>query len=131
MEYKVNETKYEADVMRKGAAMSFIQEGSHWAFSSTGNFMGDNDDADDYIVASTSKLNMPNAELYKTARVSPLALTYYGFCLQNGIYNVSLHFAEIVFTEDETASSLGKRVFDVSIQVYSRHFRAFYVFGMT
>ncbi|CAN6443546.1 unnamed protein product [Victoria cruziana] len=116
VEYKVNETKYEADVMRKGAAMSFIQEGSHWAFSSTGNFMGDNDDADDYIVASTSKLNMPNAELYKTARVSPLALTYYGFCLQNGIYNVSLHFAEIVFTEDETASSLGKRVFDVSIQ---------------
>ncbi|KAF3794527.1 putative LRR receptor-like serine/threonine-protein kinase [Nymphaea thermarum] len=116
VEYEINETKYEADVMRKGAAMSFIEQDSHWAFSSSGNFMGDHFDADEYIVTSTSKLNTSNSELYTSARVSPLALTYYGFCLQNGNYNVSLHFAEIVFTDDQTFSSLGKRIFDVSIQ---------------
>ncbi|CAA7402400.1 unnamed protein product [Spirodela intermedia] len=60
---------------------------------------------------------MPNAELYKTARLSPLSLKYYGLCLQPGNYTVKLHFAEIVFTPGPTYGSLGRRVFDVSIQV--------------
>jgi len=57
------------------------------------------------------------AKLYSTARISPLSLTYYGFCLLNGNYTVRLHFAEIMFTHDNTYRSLGRRVFDVYIQV--------------
>ncbi|MBA0742674.1 hypothetical protein Gogos_015709 [Gossypium gossypioides] len=55
-------------------------------------------------------------ELYTDARVSPSSLTYYAFCLANATYNVSLHFAEIQFTNGETYSSLGRRIFDIYIQ---------------
>ncbi|KAL5769278.1 hypothetical protein ACOSQ2_016061 [Xanthoceras sorbifolium] len=56
------------------------------------------------------------APLYEKARLCPQALTYYGFCLQNGNYTVKLHFAETVYAKDEDYSSLGKRVFDIYIQ---------------
>ncbi|CAJ2642040.1 unnamed protein product [Trifolium pratense] len=59
---------------------------------------------------------MENSELYMDARVSPLSLTYYGFCLGNGNYTVNLHFAEIMFTDDQTYNSLGRRIFDIYIQ---------------
>ncbi|RWR96265.1 Protein kinase domain-containing protein [Cinnamomum micranthum f. kanehirae] len=59
---------------------------------------------------------MPDFDLNTTARLSPLSLTYYGLCLGNGNYIVKLHFAEIVFTDDRTYSSIGKRIFDVYIQ---------------
>jgi len=61
---------------------------------------------------------MNNAELNMDARVSPLSLTYYAFCMGNGSYTISLHFAEIMFTNDETYSSLGRRVFDIYVQVH-------------
>ena len=81
----------------------------------------DNDmDADIYIETNTSALSNvsgPVSELYTTARVSPLSLTYYGLCLMHGNYTVGLHFAEIIFTNDRSFYSLGKRIFDVYIQV--------------
>ncbi|KAM0945204.1 putative Malectin domain-containing protein [Dioscorea sansibarensis] len=48
--------------------------------------------------------------------MSALSLTYYGLCLLNGSYSVKLHFAEIMFTGDQTYSVVGRRFFDVSIQ---------------
>lgn len=60
---------------------------------------------------------MTDTELYKNARISPMSLTYYAFCMENGDYTVKLHFAEIMFTDDNTYSSLGRRLFDVYIQV--------------
>lgn len=81
----------------------------------------DNDiDADDYIEENTlalSNISSPDSGLYTTARVSPISLTYYGLCLFNGNYTVKLHFAEIRFSNDNSFSSLGKRIFDVYIQV--------------
>ena len=71
----------------------------------------------DYIARNTSKLTLAYPELYTEARLSPLSLKYYGLCMENGEYMVKLHFAEIVFTDDHTYSSNGKRVFDVFIQV--------------
>jgi len=65
---------------------------------------------------------MPDSVLYETARVSPISLTYYGMCLENGNYTVSLNFAEIMFTDDNTYSSLGRRIFDVYIQVLHGYF---------
>ncbi|KAF8409124.1 hypothetical protein HHK36_005197 [Tetracentron sinense] len=83
-----------------------------WAFSSTGNFM-DNDSGDKYI-SELNNTSIPS--LYTNARISPISLTYYGFCLKNGNYTVKLHFAEIMFTGDKTYSSLGRRIFDIYIQ---------------
>ena len=60
---------------------------------------------------------MNNSALYMNARLSALSLTYYAFCLGNGNYTVKLQFAEIMFTDDKTYSSLGRRIFDVYIQV--------------
>ncbi|KFK43087.1 hypothetical protein AALP_AA1G077600 [Arabis alpina] len=118
-EVKVNKgITYEADTVPKGASMFYF--GGHWAYSSTGNFMDNDDDADDYTVQNTSRLSVntssPISQIYRTARVSPLSLTYYGLCLGNGNYTVKLHFAEIVFTDDHTFYSLGKRLFDIYVQ---------------
>uniref|UniRef100_A0A0D9XCQ5 non-specific serine/threonine protein kinase n=1 Tax=Leersia perrieri TaxID=77586 RepID=A0A0D9XCQ5_9ORYZ len=112
----INGTKYEADTEPKGASLLYLSPGSNWAFSSTGNFMDNNINDDNYIATSASKLTMPNSELYAKARLSPLSLTYYGLCMHNGSYTVKLHFAEIVFTNDSTYYSLGKRRFNVFIQ---------------
>lgn len=92
----------------------------NWAFSSTGNFMDNDVDSDVYIDTNVSALlnvKAPEVELYKTARASPLSLTYYGQCLMNGNYTVKLHFAEIIFTNDTSFNSLGERIFDVYLQV--------------
>ncbi|XP_027064324.1 probable LRR receptor-like serine/threonine-protein kinase At1g07650 [Coffea arabica] len=112
-----NNTKFEADLEARGASMFYA--GQNWAFSSTGNFMDNDIDSDIYIHTNTSALqNVSSAEsqLYTTARVSPLSLTYYGQCLINGNYTVKLHFAEIIFTNDSTFNSQGKRIFDVYLQ---------------
>ena len=110
--------KYEADREQRGASMFY--SGQEWALSSTGNFMDNDMDADIYTVTNTSALSNVSgsmSEIYTTARLSPLSLTYYGLCLINGNYTVRLHFAEIIFTNDRSFYSLGKRVFDVYIQV--------------
>ncbi|KVI10548.1 Concanavalin A-like lectin/glucanase, subgroup [Cynara cardunculus var. scolymus] len=104
---------YEADVERGGAS-HFSSTGSRWGFSNTGHFLGNG--RDDYILPNPSRVLMNNSGLYESARTSALSLTYYGFCMRNGSYNVSLHFAEILLTDDGTYSSLGRRVFDIYIQ---------------
>lgn len=111
-------TTFQADLEPRGASM--FHSSQSWAFSSTGSFMDNDKDADSYIQTNTSAIfnvSALDAQLYTKARVSPLSLTYYGLCLLNGNYTVKLHFAEIVFTNDTSFNSLGKRLFDVYIQV--------------
>ncbi|ONK55450.1 uncharacterized protein A4U43_UnF3230 [Asparagus officinalis] len=111
----IGDDEYEDDdTSPLGAAIYSQSESGKWAYSSTGSFVGK--DKAQYIAINTSTLNTSNPELYIRARLSPLSLKYYGLCLQNGSYNVSLHFAEIIFTDDQTFYSVGRRVFDVSIQ---------------
>ncbi|XP_076960184.1 putative LRR receptor-like serine/threonine-protein kinase At1g07650 [Bidens hawaiensis] len=108
---------YKADTERIGAS-SYYNDGN-WAFSSTGNFLDDDRASDAYILFNKSDLHSiptSDTELYTTARTAGISLTYYGLCLVNGNYNVTLHFAEIVFTQDESRDSLGKRVFNVYVQ---------------
>ncbi|KAJ9560737.1 hypothetical protein OSB04_005897 [Centaurea solstitialis] len=105
---------YEAD-LEPGSATRFFSPESHWGFSNTGNFLDDKL-RDSYMERNRSRGLVSNPELYNNARASALSLTYYGFCMHNGSYNISLHFAEIVFTDDGTYSSLGRRVFDIYIQ---------------
>ncbi|XP_065009140.1 probable LRR receptor-like serine/threonine-protein kinase At1g07650 isoform X1 [Musa acuminata AAA Group] len=111
-----NGTTYEEDSESDGASNFFVSSNKNWAFSSTGVFMDNNNDNDAYVVATSSlKLSMPDSDLFKDARISPVSLTYYGLCLLEGNYSVKLHFAEIKITNDGYGS-LGKRIFDIYIQ---------------
>ncbi|KAK8622618.1 hypothetical protein V6N13_117527 [Hibiscus sabdariffa] len=108
-------TTYEDDADGAGASR-FYQSRTNWAFSSTGHFLDDDRPSDSYIWSNSSKLSMNDSRLYMDARLSPLSLTYFGFCMGNGNYTVNLHFAEIIFTNDNTYSSLGRRIFDIYLQ---------------
>ena len=115
-EVNVNGVTYEDDTVSP-APSTFFQSRTNWALSSTGFFTDDDRTSDFYTWINTSTLSITNPQLYTDARLSPLSLTYYAFCLGNGNYTVKLHFAEIMFTNDKTYSSLGRRLFDVYIQV--------------
>ncbi|CAA7402403.1 unnamed protein product [Spirodela intermedia] len=110
----VGGNEYERDLSFEGISKYYISSGGKWAYSSTGNFIGASEQR--FLAENASTLTMPNAELYTSARLNPLSLKYYGLCLQPGNYTVKLHFAEIVFTSGPKFGSLGRRVFDVSIQ---------------
>lgn len=105
------------DLKLDGASRFFLSRNSNWGSSSTGIFMDVNKMSYRITMDNISRLSMPNPKLYATARLAPSSLSYYGFCRGNGNYNVNLHFAEILFTDDKTYASLGKRVFDVYVQV--------------
>lgn len=69
------------------------------------------------LATNQYNLNVTGAEYYNTARVSAQSLMYYGLCMRKGSYKVKLHFAEIMFTNDQSFASVGRRIFDVSVQV--------------
>lgn len=124
--YTVNGNTYEGDQGITGDTVYSVSSKGNWAFTSTGWFMDNGNPS--YTPTNTTSLLMSDPTLYMTARTSPITMTYYGLCLQNGNYNVSLHFAEIIFTNDQTYTSLGERVFDVYIQVkkFSCYFGKFF-----
>ncbi|KAK4255939.1 hypothetical protein QN277_008864 [Acacia crassicarpa] len=105
--------KYEADTNPEGISFFFPKD-DKWAYSSTGVYTEGLDT--NFIATKRSSLHMTGPSLYETARVSPLSLKYYGLCMIKGNYKVKLHFAEIMYSDDKNFSSLGKRIFDVSIQ---------------
>ncbi|XP_025672885.1 probable LRR receptor-like serine/threonine-protein kinase At1g07650 isoform X8 [Arachis hypogaea] len=109
---------YESDSYKGVPFKKSTVESSNWAISTTGGDFMDNVHQYDLIQENETKLAIvDDVDLYTKARGSPISLTYYGFCLANGNYTVNLHFAEIVFINGTTYSSLGRRVFDVYIQV--------------
>ncbi|KAK2976665.1 hypothetical protein RJ640_017408 [Escallonia rubra] len=112
----IGNTIYEADQNSAGSARFVPSPEKNLGTSSTGLFWDRNNTLDDYTPNNVSVLRMDDYELYTTARLSPLCLTYYARCLANGNYNVTLHFAEIIFRDNQSYQSLGKRVFDVYIQ---------------
>lgn len=98
--------------------LNFFQSpNSNWGYSSTGKFLND-DKIGKQLTVSMNALGFSGPDLvYTDARLSPLSLTYFGLCLRNGDYTVKLHFAEIVFTNGTTYENLGRRFFDIYIQV--------------
>ncbi|XAR56438.1 Non-specific serine/threonine protein kinase [Bertholletia excelsa] len=105
--------EYAADLTTGRASYFYFSD--KWAYSTTGVFTGDEDG--NYKANNSFGLNITGADFYQTARLAPTSLRYYGLCLRKGSYKVTLHFAEIMFSGDQTFSSLGRRYFDVSIQV--------------
>ena len=103
--------EYEEDKNEKGASCFFSDPSEKWAYSSAGEFVGRKEAA--YLAINDNITE----KIYSTARLAPSSLRYYGLCLQKGSYKVRLHFAEIQYSGDNTFSSIGRRIFDVSIQV--------------
>ncbi|KAG6692160.1 hypothetical protein I3842_10G099600 [Carya illinoinensis] len=113
-EVSIGNINYEADDQDQSAgAANFnpVTREKYWGISSTGNFW---DIA--YIANNASILKMNSPELYTSARLSPLSLTYYARCLANGNYTITLHFAEIIIRGNRSFCSLGRRIFDIYIQ---------------
>lgn len=102
---------YEED-SSPGGPSTFFSSGEKWAYSSTGAFLYR--DSANFLALETSNPNVTG--IYQTARLAPLSLKYYGLCLRPGSYAVALHFAEIMYFDDQTFASLGRRFFDVEIQ---------------
>lgn len=126
-EHKTN-ILYEGDGdVEGGAAKYYIKADSYWGFSSTGDFMDDNDFQNTRYTVSKPLSNI--SELYTTARRAPISLTYFHYCLENGNYTITFNFAEIQFTPDEAYNSLGRRIFDIYVQVTVKHaFEDFFFF---
>uniref|UniRef100_A0A2P2MVJ8 non-specific serine/threonine protein kinase n=1 Tax=Rhizophora mucronata TaxID=61149 RepID=A0A2P2MVJ8_RHIMU len=118
--------EYEGD-LTLGGPSSFISA-DKWAYSSTGLYLS-NENAD-FIARNSFGLNVTGAEYYTSARLAPQSLKYYGLCMRKGSYKVRLHFAEIMYSDDLTFSSLGRRIFDVSIQVSEMTFAVGLLFGL-
>ncbi|KAF9621304.1 hypothetical protein IFM89_019390 [Coptis chinensis] len=101
--------QYEQDLNVMGS--SSFSSTYKWACSSTGDYVGRSIKREVQIPTSNSVV-----DLYSTARIAPFSLKYYGRCLRKGSYNVTLHFAEIMLTQDQRNNTLGRRIFDIYIQ---------------
>lgn len=99
-----------------GPATYHVTDTNRWAVSNVGLFSGSNNPQ--YTSTSPSQFsNTLDSELFQTARISAGSLRYYGLGLENGNYTLTLQFAEIAFVNSNSWQSLGRRVFNVYIQV--------------
>lgn len=108
--------KYDEDSEVLGAASLYTSSNSQWAVSSSGVFIS-NPNGQEFIASTDTQITGTlDSEIYKTARVSPNSLRYYGLGLKNGKYEVELHFSEIQMEDFQSWKGLGRRLFDVYIQ---------------
>ena len=112
-ETTVGHIKYDGDEDTAGPTKYFHMK-PNWGFSNTGHFWDIKITPNDYLANNVSILTMENSQLYTSARLSPLSITYYAR-LANGNYTVKLHFAEIVFRSTISSYSVGRQIFDVYI----------------
>lgn len=111
---------YQPDAASLGAASYYVTGTQTWGVSNVGKFMEASNGS--YIIYSLHQFqNTLDSELFQTARMSPSSLRYYGIGLENGNYTVTLQFAEFDFDfeDSRTWKSVGRRVFDIYLQVCS------------
>ncbi|XP_021294052.1 probable LRR receptor-like serine/threonine-protein kinase At1g53430 [Herrania umbratica] len=108
---------FERDAQPEGASTFYISDDKKWGYSSMGIYDPAQSRSMSYA-HSIDKCPFQNneASLYQTARVAPISLKYFGFCMKNGLYTVKLDFAEITIKEEAEHKSRGNRLFDVLIQ---------------
>ncbi|KAB2078131.1 hypothetical protein ES319_A06G140600v1 [Gossypium barbadense] len=114
---------FESDVNPEGASTFYISDDKKWGYSSMGIYDPEQIFSMSYAKSIEShedcgfeSIQNKEISLYKSARVSPISLKYFGFCMKNGLYKVKLDFAEITFKEEADHKSRGNRLFDVLIQ---------------
>ncbi|KAJ0081258.1 hypothetical protein Patl1_11744 [Pistacia atlantica] len=108
---------YETENSSLGAASFNVASKEKWAVSNVGLF-SENENPTYVGTTQAQVIGTRAPELYQTSRLSPGSLRYYGLGLQNGLYNVTLLFAETAIEDPSTQrwQSLGRRVFDIYIQ---------------
>ena len=110
---------YEPDGASLGAASIYVTGAPTWGVSNVGRFMDATNGS--YTISSSNQfVNTLDTELFRSARMSPSSLRYFGIGLENGNYTVTLHFAEFSFPDTQSWKSRGRRVFDIYVQVGSR-----------
>ncbi|KAA3467298.1 putative LRR receptor-like serine/threonine-protein kinase isoform X2 [Gossypium australe] len=115
---------FERDNETLGPASYYVTNTNRWAVSNVGYFTASNNPQ--YIITSGSQFtNTLDSELFQTARISASSLRYYGLGLENGNYTVRLEFAEIQIVETNRWEGLGRRVFDIYIQVCTSLWNSF------
>ncbi|GLT30497.1 hypothetical protein SLA2020_052930 [Shorea laevis] len=116
-EMTVDGIKYEADNSFLSNASFYVINTEKWAVSNVGSFSERSNPI--YVQSALEQVrNTKSPELYRTSRISPRSLRYYGLGLENGPYTVNLHFVETAFKDqsNHTWESLGRRVFDIYVQ---------------
>ncbi|BFG34680.1 hypothetical protein CerSpe_209540 [Prunus speciosa] len=108
----VGDKYYEAD---NSTSLYYISPSKTWGYSLSGDFLSPESNSSNFKQNQSFGIHVPEADLYSDARIAPVFLSYYA-CLHKGKYNVTLHFAEMVFREKESYSILKRRAFDVYIQ---------------
>lgn len=112
----VSRALFEKDDADLGPSSFFVNAARRWAASSIGLFAGSSSNA--YIASSLSQFtNTSDSELFQTARLSASSLRYYGLGLENGGYTVTLQFAEIQMEGSNSWKGVGRRRFDIYVQV--------------
>ncbi|KAI9198428.1 hypothetical protein LWI28_015689 [Acer negundo] len=101
----INHTNYEGDDGAENGAVLQYDRGTKWGLIGAGDFM-DNGNNNHYIVEAADL--QPESDLYAKARASPLSLTYYGYCLENGNYTEKLELKD--FNIKEQANGTGKAI---------------------
>lgn len=104
-----------SDTTPLGMADFYISSNHRWAVSSSQSFISKSNGSN--FIVNTDE---PMPKLYQTARISTRSLRYYVVGLQNGTYKVELFFAEIVMDDTPSWTGLGRRIFNIYIQVLSR-----------
>ncbi|PON58772.1 Tyrosine-protein kinase [Trema orientale] len=105
---------YDAD---NGTSGWHISSKQNWAYSSSGDFLTATVNSSDYTKRVPCEIPSSEASLYEEARLSPVSLHYYALNLRREKnYTVTLHFAEIVYSDNAEYNRLRKRIFDVYIQ---------------
>nr|VDD64032.1 unnamed protein product [Brassica oleracea] len=98
-----------------GPASFFVSASQRWAASSVGLFAGSSNNI--YIATSQSQfVNTLDSELFQSARLSASSLRYYGLGLENGVYTVTIQFAEIQMIGSNTWRGVARRRFDIYVQ---------------
>lgn len=109
---------YQPDGASLGPASYYVTGAPTWGVSNAGQFLDASNG--NYIIYSSRQFqNTLDSELFQTARMSPSSLRYYGIGLENGNYTVTLQFAEFDFPDSQSWKSVGRRVFDIYVQVGS------------
>ncbi|KAJ0501035.1 putative non-specific serine/threonine protein kinase [Helianthus annuus] len=103
---------YDQENETLGAATYYVTSERRWGVSNAGQR-----ENPAYTASLARQFNSLDSALFQTARISAGSLRYYGLGLENGNYTVNLQFAELQIEDGPTWRSLGRRVFDIYIQV--------------
>ncbi len=123
--FELTATDDEGDMASDQVTITIASQPSSLLINSGGpafDFMTEQWTADNYFVGGTTFedaipiANTENDELYQTERFSTSGTLVYEIPVDNGVFNIDLHFAELFYGVGSQSGGVGSRVFDISIE---------------